>query len=949
MPIDGCARRAHHRGTKPQAEPLIGREGELLSLISFLDAPAELPSALLIEGEAGMGKTTLWQSGIDIARERSFVILEARPVAVEAGLSFAALADLLEPIMDIALPALPEPQRRAIEAALMLRANDRAALDQRAIGTALLGILRRLAADTPVVLAVDDVQWLDEGSAATLAFALRRLTREPVAGLFARRTEIGARQEQTWTTDLPTTLITMGPLSLGATHALVFERQKAVLARPLLRRLHELSRGNPYYALELTRAWQAGNLNLSESAPLPPDLLGLLGSRIAALPKPTRHALALAAAMSRPTLSSLERAEDEDVGAALGRAFSERIVELDRDELRFTHPLLAASAYAAVDSADRRQLHARLAGVVDDVEERARHLALAADQPDEGIAAQVEGAADLAFRRGAPSSAADLMAEAARLTPPDADVDGRRRSFAEAEYRFEAGETGRAAALIAALIDLTPPGIERARLLARQARFRHFGEDIRGSVALLREALAEAGDDAELHVEIEEGLVWGLLMNRDDIRGAAAHARSAVHYAERLGSDAALAEALAALAMTEALAGKDARATIDQALALEPATLGLRVLRHPSFAHGYLLNAADDLDAARVVFAVLQGRAEERGDDSSLAPILSHLSLIECLAGNLELAESHADDAVGMALQSGQVPSQAAALGRKALVFAVRGDLEATREIAGDSLVLAHAGDFDPSMPQAAAARGGELAIWALGHVSLALGDYPTAHRYLGPLCAFLLDAGIEEPGEIRPLGDEIEALAALGRRGDADRLTQHLERMGTRTGRPSVLGVARRSRAIVEAAGGEVETALEHAKGAIAHLRSAGMPLELARSQLVVGEIERRLRLKRGARASLGDALEGFERLGAQGWAARTSAELARIGGRASSSTELTPTERRAAELVAEGHSNKEIASLMFISPKTVEANLSRVYTKVGVASRTELVRHMDRETGKT
>jgi DNA-binding CsgD family transcriptional regulator len=936
----------------PETHPLIGRERELLSLASFLDAPADLPSAVLIEGEAGMGKTMLWQSGIDLARERSFAILEARPVAVEAGLSFAALADLLEPVLDIALPALPEPQRRAIEAALLLRASDRGVLDQRAVGTALLGTLRRLAADKPVLLAIDDVQWLDAASAGTLAFALRRLSKEPVAGLFARRTEIGARNEQTWTTDLPTTLITMGPLSLGAMHALVFGREGAVLARPLLRRLHALSRGNPYYALELTRAWQAGNLNLSESAPLPPDLLGLLGTRIAALPRRTRRALAAAAAMSRPRLSALERAEGGDVGAALGRAVSERIVELDGDELRFSHPLLAASAYASVESAERRQLHARLAGVVSDIEERARHLALAAVEPEEAIAAQVESAADMAFRRGAPSSAADLMAEATRLTPADTDVDHRRRAFAEAEYRFEAGETGRAAALIAALIDRTPPGIERARLLARQARFRHFGEDIRGSVALLREALAEAGDDPGLHVEIEEGLVWGLLMNRDDIPGAAAHARSAVHHAERLGSDAALAEALAALAMTEALVGQDARPTIEKALALEPATLGLRVLRQPSFAHGYLLNAADDLDAARAVFIVLQGRAEERGDDSSLAPIFSHLSLIECLAGHLELAESLAEDAVGMALQSGQVPSQTAALGRKALVFAMRGDLEATRELAGRSLALAHGDDFDPTAPQAAAARGGELAIWALGHVSLALGDYPTAHLYLGPLCDFLLEAGIEEPGEIRPLGDEIEALAALGRMEDADRLTQHLERMGTRTGRPSVLGVARRSRAIVAAAGGEVEAAIVHAEGAVADHRTAGMPMELARSQLVLGEIKRRLRLKRAARDSLGEALEGFERLGAQGWAGRASAELGRIGGRASSTseaTELTATERRAAELVADGHSNKEIASLMFISPKTVEANLSRVYAKTGVASRTELVRHMATETGKT
>ena len=931
----------------PSSRSPIGRDGELLELAEFFASDTR-PAAMLLVGPEGMGKSTLWEASLADARERSHLVLEARPVEAETGLSFSVLSDLLAPILDSVLPDLPEPQRNALEAALLLRPSNEA-LDPRAIGSAALSALRAAAAARRVVIAIDNIQWLDPASAATLSFALRRLRDEDIGGLFAARGNVDDRIVRTWSGLMPTRVMAVGPLSLGATHALVFDRLGAVMPRPLLHRLHDLSRGNPYYTLELTRAWQAGSFHLAEAEALPPALADLLGSRIASLPARTRHVLALASQMSRPTLTTLDSAVGGDAAERLDRGVAARVVEIDGNDVRFTHPLLAASAYAAIPTAERRHIHSLLATVVGDGEERARHLGLAASGPDESIATIVELAAEAAFRRGAPSSSAALMSEAARLTPPDAFEDHRRRVLAEAEFRFETGETDRAELLVGPLIAESAPGPDRARLIARQARFRHFGEDISGSVELLRAALAEAGDDPGLLIEIEEGLVWGLLLIRSDVEGAAAHARSAVATAERLGDDAALAEALAALAMAEALLGIDWRPTMRRALDLEPATLRLRVLRHPSFAYGYLLSVADELDLARTVFTDLRTRAAEHGDDSALAPILGHLSVIECLASHFGLAEALADEAREVALQSGQVPSQIAALGRKALAAAMRGDLARSRDVAAAALALAVGDDFDPATPQPAAARGGEFAIWAIGHAALSAGDHAAADRHLGPLCAFLLAADIREPGEIRPLGDEIEALANLGRLGEAGALVAQLVAMSDRVQRPSVSGTAERSQAIVLAATGEVSVALRHAEKAVEHHRAAAMPLELARSLLVLGATQRRSRQKRAAREALEESLAILDRIGASAWALIATAELGRVGGRQGPSSELTPAERRAAELVANGHTNKEIASLMYVSPKTVEANLSRVYAKLGVGSRTELVRHLADGPSKT
>jgi DNA-binding CsgD family transcriptional regulator len=928
---------------------VIGRDGELAAVSAFFDATHALPGGLFLEGEAGIGKTTIWRWAVAAASERSFRVLTASPLSGEVGASFAALSDLFESDLIELIGALAPPRRHALAVALRIEHAGRRRPDPLAVSLAVRDALVQLSAESPVLIAIDDGQWLDPASTRALEFALRRLGDARVGILVSMRREgpdpsaapLAAALSPERCRRVP-----VGPLSLGALHQLLLKSLGSVFVRPTLRRLHELSGGNPFYALELGRAHLTGQIRLEPGEALPPDLSALVASRIAGLSAEGRAVLASAAAMSRPNRPTIEKAlPDHDVGEALAAASRSQIVQAENDDVTFSHPLLAAASYGSVPPSRRRELHRRLAGAIVDAEERARHLALASEEPDAGVASALDAAATAALDRGAPIVAAELIAHARRLTPPGAGDEARRRALMEAEYRFEAGDAKIAAHILDGLIVATQPGPERAALLSRQARYRHFGEDVGAGVALLQAALADAGNEPALRVEIEEGLAWGLLLMRKDVAAAAAHARSAVGFAEQLASLAPLAEALAAQGLTElALGLPEAEDAIERAVRLEPATRHLRVLRQPSFALGYSLTCRDELADARTVFAELRRRAIATGDDSALPALLNHLALVECLAGNWRLAAGHADEARELALQDGQRPTEAASLSKTALIAARRGDADTARRAASEALGLAAGADFDAGEPHRALARGGELAIWALGSLALALGEPDEAAGYLEPLSSALLSAGIREPGELRFLSEAIEALVGAGRGIDAQRLLDALESSASMSRRPSARAEAARCRGLLLAARGEVSRAIAEFEAAAAELGRTPLPFERARATLTLGEAYRRNRQKRRAREALERARDGFRQLDAEFWASRAQAELRRIGGRAAHAG-LTATERRIAELVATGRSNKQVAAELFITPKTVESNLTRIYSKLGVHSRVALARRLQAE----
>ena len=343
---------------------VVGREHELAALHSFiLDTAA--PAALVIDGEAGIGKTTVWEAGIAAAEAAGHRVLRCRPVLTEAQLSFAAVADLLDDVLEDALPSLSAPQQHALRVALLIDEPDGPAPDVRAIAGAMLGVLRYVCADHSVLVAVDDVQWLDDPSRTVLAFVIRRLGDESIRLLVARR---GADA------DLPLGLaralapsarehLTLVPLSLGALHRLLQTRLGSAFPRPVLRRLYATSGGNPFYGLELGRALErhGGTLGPEEPLPVPSTLGELVRDRVSAQPERVRMLLELVAALyDRHLAGVVELAHADGLDGGVDEAIGAGLLEVSAGRLEFTHPLLASVVYGAMGPERRRDVHAHL-------------------------------------------------------------------------------------------------------------------------------------------------------------------------------------------------------------------------------------------------------------------------------------------------------------------------------------------------------------------------------------------------------------------------------------------------------------------------------------------------------------------------------------------------------------------------------------------------------------
>jgi DNA-binding CsgD family transcriptional regulator len=358
-------------------------------------------------------------------------------------------------------------------------------------------------------------------------------------------------------------------------------------------------------------------------------------------------------------------------------------------------------------------------------------------------------------------------------------------------------------------------------------------------------------------------------------------------------------------------------------------------LRHPSLAHGFILAASDELDAARFVFCKLHDRAEERGDESALTRVLLCLSNVEFQAGNWRRAEAHLLAAEDAAAQTAQFPEQGNMLYDGSVLDAHLGRLESARRRAEHGLERS-----DDS-----AAVSHMIARRTLGIISLVTGNPADACRYLGELVDHFEAAGVVEPGAAPFYADYIEALSALGRFDEAEAILDRYHARAKRTGRVSALAIAMRCRGLVNAARVQRKDAIGAYEASLRFHEEAPMPFEQARTLFCLGMEQRRGKQKRSARRSLGEARELFRALGAESWVVKTDIEIAHIGGRAPSAGALTASEKRVARLAAEGLTTKEIAARLFVSTKTVEGHLSNIYAKLAIRSRTELARTFGRD----
>jgi DNA-binding CsgD family transcriptional regulator len=920
---------------------LLGRDEELAQVARFIESVPHGPSALLFEGGAGIGKTTLWREAGDIARERGFTVLSTRPVESDTAFSYAALGDLFEDVLDAALPDLPAPQRRAMEIALLRADADGPPPDQYAIAMAGLGVLRSLAASAPVILAVDDVHWIDPSSARALGFAIRRVRGEAVGILVTARTGLPIPPVLTRAlSEVPLRRTTVGSMQAKVLGSLLRERLGADLPRPLVIRLHAITGGNPFYALEMARALlreRGVHPDPSEPLPVPEDLQQLLGARLATLPSIAAEPLFAVAATARPTEDIVIAAAGrrDRVLAGLAKAEEADIIRRDGGQIRFTHPLLGSTLYAATSPQTRRVLHGRLAELVADPEERARHLALATTGPDPDVARSLDEAARHARARGAPDAGADLTELARQLTPPE-DVDAlRKRSLAAAEYHFDAGDAGRATALLEDAIASSPPGLERAEILCllSSMSWMNLEDGVRRS---LERALPEAGDDPELLSRIHVNLAW-VDIYQGDLATASEHAGISVACSDRITDPSVRSDALSTRGMVEFLLGRPAQDLMTEAVKLQD--IGMTntgswtqasVYTTPRSMLGLQLTWAGQLDAARTLFQHELAEYERHAMYTVRQEVLCYLADLECRAGRWQISADYAAEAMDTVVESGRSATQShVVLFNQARAAAHLGQVDVARSQAVEGVELALSNDdpFNANWNRA-----------ALGFLELSLSNHGQAHAHLRPVVAYLDEMGAAVPGVIPCVPDAIEALVALGELDRADELLLGHEEKGRALDRPWALATAGRCRGLLAAARGDQPASMAAFEQAMEQHVRLPMPFEVGRSLLVLGEAQRRFKQRRAAGASLRAALETFEALGALLWAEKARAELARTGSRAASPGELTPTEQRVAELVAEGHTNREVADALFVSVKTVEANLSRIFQKLGISSRRQL-----------
>jgi len=924
------------------AAEIIDRRDELVALDAFLDGVPAGGQAVLLEGDAGIGKTVLWLEALRLAGRRGHLVLRARATQSEAQIALAAVGDLLAPVDGELVRDLPPAQRRALETALLIREPEEMFPDTRVLGVALLSIMRTLAQQRPVLVALDDAQWLDASSADVLTFMLRRLGHEQVAVLLTvrgRPVEVPLALDRAFAAFRR---LTIEPLSVGAVHRVLAGRLSLNLPRPMVVRVHETTGGNPFYALELGRALADGTIPMGNGPmSLPESLQSIAGARLDGLPQPVRETLVAVAALAAPTVTLLESLSPEAVDH-VERAQARGVLELDGDRILFTHPLFAPACYSALPMHRRRRLHARLAGLDVDLEERARHLAIAATRPDEAVADALDAAAAHAGARGAPQAAADLAERAIGLTPGDALESVNRRRITTAEYCRYAGDMKKATDLLAEAAASCRPGRVRADAFTRLAGARGMTEGFPVTVELLRRALAEPDLEPHHEVNILCELAWLAHQDGDNEEGSR-YAAAGLALAERLADPATVALALAAVAQISFVrAGRIRRDLLDRGLELERTLggvgyaaagwwtwhAGLPMRLSPSrVTLALLLGRSDRHEESRALWLALTSEARTRGDPDVVRCLFHHAQM-EMTAGAWDAAARLCDEAMLLTRQIGLEVFELLCRSVLAEIDAARGRPEVARRAIPELLETVEASRFRWA--------GSRLRI-ALAVLELSAGDGAASWRHVAPLLDGVEELDVYLARVASSAG--IEALLAIGDRTGAERLLRQVERHAAR-GDAALQPLVLRGHGLLLASRGDLDgaiTSLRAAAAAPEYPRGANS-FELARTLLALGMVQRRAQHKRAARESLQHAAGIFEQLGAGGWRGCARSELRRIGGRTTSDDQLSETERRIVELVVAGRRNSQVAAELHLSPHTVSWNLSKVYRKLGVSSRTEL-----------
>lgn len=928
-----------------QGARLVGRTVEVARSVEV--ATGKRPEiAVLIEGAPGIGKTVVLQSAIDAAARAGSLVLQTRPTEAEQRMPLLGLLDLLAPVIPAALPSLSPSQRGRLEAALGIGsrtdeadgsdATDGTGVDEGQLGIAVLNLLRGLAARRPVILAIDDLQWLDSSTAAVLDVALGRLRDADVRLLATIRQGAapGRLSVERLFRDRHVHL-ELGGMALGELHRLIADRLGRPLPRPALVRIHEITRGNPLHALELARSLgPGGTASGGLNASLPADVGVLLRHRIEALPPTAREVVVVVALSPRPSNETVARALEIPMAALEARANAavdaDLLVVTDRG-LSLTHPLVGSAARQVLGQAGTRAMHLRLAEVVEDPDEVAVHLSLGTSLPDAAVAAALEAAASRGLARGATIDAIDQLDRTIQLTPAGHLDDLVRRRVLLVRALILAGDTRRAGAELDAL------GVDSIGDLRMRAE----------AVLLLGVVQRYLGEHAAALERYEDALRWV----SDDRTRARLHLR--VAWLTEWSMDTALVHAERALVLLD-----PDDAPLDYSFALLTAArvrlhLGIAA-DHEAIARGEALQAAaaerdwnvsttpidwaiwmERWDRARVLLDAGERATEEAGDETLAGALLRRRVELETWSGRLDAAAELVETAVEQAESTQQLPAIASAKARRALVRAHRGELELAEREGAEALLLAEGLGIPPMLGYAAV---------AVAAAATANGDLARVDEVATRATAALDATGDVDQSAHRFHADHLDALVKLGHLDRARALAERIRRRGELGPRPTWSAIAARGEAGIALAEGRLEHASEQMDHALELHGRGAVPLEHGRTLLAAAGLERRLGRRKAAAARLAMALEIFESIGASGWAGVVRGELSGLSGGRTERHALTPSEERIATLASEGLRNREIAERLGISDKTVEAALSHAYEKLQIRSRAQLANALRR-----
>lgn len=928
-------RRDFKEPARCRPDQVIGRE-EL-----FTAAREQLGrgGSVLLHGPAGIGKSTVLRALAAEYGRAARTVLRCSPTESESHLPFLALADLLGLVLDEVSDRLPTAQRIALESALTGRGESTLQRDGLALRLAVLSALRALADTGPVLVVADDLQWLDPASAELLGFAARRLGDTPVRMLCAVRTE-GQEYDRHLRASPPDTLaVRLGPLSRAQMSALLDHRGFTGLPRSTVRDIHRTSGGNALFALELGRALAENPTppRPGEPLPVPTSLRALVLNRLEMLSEEARRTLLVASAGARPTLALLRAAGRDNAEAETAQAAELGLLatEPEGPAVRFAHPMISAALYAEAPAQERRAAHAALSTAASDPIERARHLALATTGTDPEVAARLAEAAALARDRGAPSVAAQLGLLAARHTPADGPPSPEVLRLDAAEDAVTAGELDLAR-------DIAREVLTRATVPADRVRAWIIVIDTAGHAmtevdAIFPQALADAGDDPKLLALVHYQLTWRAVLVKGDFDEAREEAAYAAALAARAGDRYTELMALAFQAQIETLMGHpDAPTTIRRALE-EPQDP--RVACHHNGA-GYSrfrwLIMSDQLPEARAAVTALLREVRRHGWVESEVHFLRGVAETELHSGHCGRALDLARESLRLARDTGIGEVASAVL--TSLAEAAGGEVDRALALAREA--VEHAEEDGDQMYVS-------RALTALGHAQLVAGDAQGAVRSLRRVREVEQGLGITDPARGRWHGDLAEALVRSGEVAEAQDVIDVTREQALRLNRESVLAVLDRAEALVRAARGEREAAVAQLTSAQDRLGKLGYGLEEARAAFALAQ------LRTGAPnpTSYDEAARLFRRCRALPWLRQVEAAAEARPAEAAPTPASAPDgldslaglasmERQVAALVMEGATNREIAARLFISVKTVEATLTRVYRKLGIRSRVDIVR---------